>query len=63
MILTRFKRENIYVAIKELNLQGYPVKVLCDFAGIERSSYYKWLNRVETKEDKENSIIIKESID
>lgn len=60
MILTRFKRENIYVAIKELNLQGYPVKVLCDFAGIARPSYYKWLNRVETKEDKENSIIIKE---
>lgn len=45
MILTRFKRENIYVAIKELNLQGYPVKVLCDFAGIARSSYDKWLNR------------------
>ena len=31
--------------------------MLCDFAGIARSSYYKWLNKVETKKDKENSII------
>jgi len=34
--------------------------VLCNLAGIARSSYYKWLNKVETKKDKENSIIIKE---
>lgn len=34
--------------------------MLCDFAGIARSSYYKWLNKEETKKDKENSIIIKE---
>ncbi len=41
-------------------MQGYPILMLCDFAGIARSSYYKWLNRVETATDKENSIIIKE---
>jgi transposase InsO family protein len=34
--------------------------VLCNLAGIARSSYYKWLNKEETKKDKENSIIIKE---
>lgn len=34
--------------------------MLCNLAGIARSSYYKWLNKVETKKDKENSIIIKE---
>ena len=28
--------------------------MLCDFAGIARSSYYKWLNRKETQRDKEN---------
>jgi len=33
---------------------------LCNLAGIARSSYYKWLNKEETKKDKENSIIIKE---
>ena len=34
--------------------------MLCNLAGIARSSYYKWLNKEETKKDKENSIIIKE---
>ena len=33
---------------------------MCNLAGIARSSYYKWLNKEETKKDKENSIIIKE---
>ena len=48
------------IYVKSLILQDYPIKVLCDFAGIARSSYYKWLNKEETKKDKENSIIIKE---
>ena len=48
------------IYVKSLILQDYPIKVLCDFAGISRSSYYKWLNKEETKKDKENSIIIKE---
>ena len=34
--------------------------MLCNLADIARSSYYKWLNKEETKKDKENSIIIKE---
>ena len=34
--------------------------MLCNLAGLARSSYYKWLNKEETKKDKENSIIIKE---
>ena len=28
--------------------------MLCNIAEISRSAYYKWLNRVETKSDKEN---------
>lgn len=57
-----FKKEIIYIAIKELNLQGYPISQLYDFAGIAISSYYKWLNRIESTTDIENSIIIKEII-
>lgn len=36
--------------------------MLCDFAGIARSSYYKWLNRSETLTDKENLIITEEIV-
>ncbi|MGO0885181.1 IS3 family transposase [Clostridioides difficile] len=46
--------------MKELNEQRYPISVLCDIVGIARSSYYKWLNRLETSTDKENSTITKE---
>ena len=35
---------------------------MCHFAGIARSSYYKWLNRQETNADKENKVVIKELI-
>ncbi|WP_425533939.1 IS3 family transposase [Terrisporobacter petrolearius] len=47
----------MYIAIKELHNEGYPILVLCKFAGISRASYYKWLNRKETKRDTENKVI------
>ncbi|MDB0440455.1 IS3 family transposase, partial [Clostridioides difficile] len=59
-ITRSFKKETIYITIKELNEQRYPISVLCDIVGIARSSYYKWLNRLETSTDKENSTITKE---
>ncbi|WP_347449159.1 IS3 family transposase [Terrisporobacter vanillatitrophus] len=62
MIVSSFKKETIYIAIRELNAQGYPILILCNFAGIARSSYYKWLNRKETSTDKDNSIILKEIV-
>ncbi len=34
--------------------------MLCNLAGIARSSYYKWLNKKETKKDKENKKIMNE---
>lgn len=43
-----------------MSVCGYAIRNLCEFAGISRSSYYKWLNRHETKLDKENAIILKE---
>lgn len=45
MILHSIKKETIYIAIKELNQEGYPIFTLCKFAGIATSSYYKWLNK------------------
>ena len=60
--LTNIKKKTIYIAIKELNKEGYSILALCSFAGISRSSYYKWLNKVETVEDKENIVILDEII-
>lgn len=57
------KREIIYIAIKELNQEGYPIFVLCQLADIARSSYYKWLNKIDSKRDIENKRIVDQIIE
>lgn len=61
-MLNSIKKETIYTAIKELNKEGYPILSLCEFAGIARSSYYKWLNKIEKIRDRENTVIKNEII-
>nr|WP_245750897.1 IS3 family transposase [Halanaerobium salsuginis] len=39
---------------------GYPIVLLCDIAEVTRAAYYKWLNRKETNNEKENKILITE---
>ncbi len=58
-ILSQVRYETIYLAIQELNdTLAYPVKELCEIAGIQRSSYYKWLNRKESSNEKFNKELI-----
>ncbi|MDK2564100.1 IS3 family transposase [Romboutsia sedimentorum] len=62
-MLHTIKKENLYTAIKELNQIGYPVVLLCKFSGIARSSYYKWLNKIESKRELENKFIVNQIIE
>ncbi|MDW2887181.1 IS3 family transposase, partial [Exiguobacterium artemiae] len=39
---------------------GYSIVSLCDIAGISRAGYYKWLNRIPTIREAENTLIIEE---
>lgn len=36
----------------------YPISQLCDFAGIQRSSYYKWLSRKESDNETFNKALL-----
>ncbi|MFJ7406455.1 MULTISPECIES: IS3 family transposase [unclassified Lysinibacillus] len=36
------------------------ISLLCEFAGIARSAYYKWTQRTPTKKQQENEEIVKE---
>lgn len=38
----------------------FPVKKMCQMLDVERSGYYAWLNRPESKRGKENNIILEE---
>lgn len=40
------------------NTKKYPITELCNLAGIQRSSYYKWLNRKESINEKFNRELI-----
>ena len=49
-VLSQVRYETIYLAIQELHdTKAYPITELCEIAGIQRSSYYKWLNRKESE--------------
>jgi transposase InsO family protein len=57
VILSKVRQEPVYLAVKELHeIKGYSISLLCSVAELNRSSYYKWLSRRETKleiEDRE----------
>ncbi|QNO16629.1 IS3 family transposase [Alkalicella caledoniensis] len=49
----------MYLTIHELHdTKGYALTKLCNFAGIERSSYYKWLNREASGNEQFNKTLI-----
>ncbi|WP_084375098.1 IS3 family transposase [Neobacillus soli] len=59
-ILSRVRNEVAYCAIRELNEKGnYPIQLLCTISKTNRSSYYKWLNRKETDQERENRELLK----
>ena len=59
MTFTRTRNITKYTAIKELSElnTGYSISALCDFAGITRAAYYKWLNHVNSDNDNLNEKI------
>ena len=59
MTFTRTRNTTKYTAIKELSESdtGYSISALCDFAGVTRAAYYKWLNHVNSNNDNLNEKI------
>ncbi|WP_232700274.1 IS3 family transposase, partial [Brevibacillus daliensis] len=45
----------IYLAIQSVQREGaFSLQLLCDIAGVPRSSYYKWLNHKPSLREQEN---------
>ena len=59
MNLTKTRNTTKYLAIKELSDENktYSISALCEFAGIARSAYYKWLDHVNSDNDNLNERI------
>ncbi|WP_127489406.1 IS3 family transposase [Paenibacillus ehimensis] len=53
--LSGLRQENVYLAIQAVQKEErMTVVLLCQIAGIPRSSYYKWLNRKPSSREQEN---------
>ena len=59
MNLTKTRNTTKYLAIKGLSDENktYSISALCEFAGIARSAYYKWLGHVNSDNDNLNERI------
>jgi transposase InsO family protein len=51
--------ETKYLAVKALHeSKGYPISVLCSILDLNRSSYYKWLRRDQSKQEAKDKELI-----
>ncbi|TPG73032.1 IS3 family transposase [Brevibacillus laterosporus] len=58
-MLSQVRYEPVYFAIRDLHdSKLYPISQLCENMGIQRSSYYKWLNRKESNNEKFNKELL-----
>ncbi|MDP4097390.1 IS3 family transposase [Paenibacillus sp. P96] len=54
--LSCIRQESIYLAIRAVRQEeSCSIQLLCDIAGIPRSSYYKWLNRKPSSRETDNA--------
>ncbi|MGN6618841.1 MAG: IS3 family transposase [Ilyomonas sp.] len=59
--LSQIKLIDKYIAIQELHeKENFSIVLLCEIARIQRSSYYKWLNRTISENEKLNEEILEE---
>lgn len=57
--LSGVRQENIYLSARYIRQKyGYPIERLCSVVHLNRSSYYKWLNRSKSRSELENEQII-----
>jgi len=57
--LSQVRNEVIYLAIKDLHdTKFYPISQLCDLIEIQRSSYYKWLDRKQSDNEALNKRLL-----
>lgn len=59
--LSQVRLTDKYIAIQELHeKEKFSIVLLCEISKIQRSGYYKWLDRVPSKSEKLNEEILKE---
>lgn len=54
------RQEQLYFCVQEMHQKGYAVSEICDILSLNRSSYYKWACRSESRREIENKKLMHE---
>ena len=60
MALSGVRQEHLYLCVQEMHKDGYAITEICDILGLNRSSYYKWMQRSKSNRELENEALLHE---
>ena len=60
MSLSGVRQEYLYLCVREIHKEGYAISEVCDILKLNRSSYYKWTHRSQSKRELENENLLHE---
>ena len=52
------RQECLYLCVQEMHKEGHAVAEICNILDLNRSSYYKWMNRAKSRREAENEALL-----
>lgn len=56
--MNSIRQEHLYRCVQEMHKEGHAIAAICDILNLNRSSYYKWLNRSKSRREAENEALL-----
>lgn len=56
--MNSIRQEHLYCCVQEMHKEGHAIAAICDILNLNRSSYYKWLNRSKSRREAENEALL-----
>lgn len=52
------RQEYLYLCVQEMHEEGHAIAEICNILDLNRSSYYKWMNRTKSRREAENEALL-----
>ena len=52
------RQEHLYLCVQEMHKEGHAIAEICNILDLNRSSYYKWMNRTKSCREAENEALL-----
>ena len=52
------RQEYLYLCVQEMHKEGHAIAEICNILDLNRSSYYKWMNRTKSRREAENEALL-----